>query len=505
MGRGPAGVRDFERAVELIPAEPPSAERARALGGLGLILMLAGQPASSAEHCKAAVAVARTVGARVEEADALATLGYDLSFLGDRPAGLECARRARSLARQTGNDEILSRTTVPLSDVLRRDGQLAEAVEVALAGARESRGAGLEMREGFCQMNAAEAAFELGRWQLVDRLSRDVLARGPSGVTLAFAHYMAGALACARGELDAADAHLAAQFAAVGRDPIPPDYIVIETEAELALAQRRPERASRVTHEGMHLTVQDPLRCALVVWLGLRAEADLAELARARRDRKAEVASRERAGAFRDFALQRVGDAAHPALMAVIEAEYTRADGQSDPAAWDAAVHAWDARPAPYRAAYARFRQAEAALERRDRAQATRALHAAHATAASLGAALLQSELEALARRGRIDLTAHEPPAADEAASDPATAAAAELGLTTREREVLEHMALGQTNRQIADELFISIKTVGVHVSHILGKLGVANRSEATAVAHRLGLAPAQAGATPRCLPPTGT
>jgi DNA-binding NarL/FixJ family response regulator len=134
-----------------------------------------------------------------------------------------------------------------------------------------------------------------------------------------------------------------------------------------------------------------------------------------------------------------------------------------------------------------------------------RALHAAHATATSLGAALLQSELEALARRGRIDLTAHERPAADEAASDPATAAAAELGLTTREREVLEHMALGQTNRQIADELFISIKTVGVHVSHILGKLGVANRSEATAVAHRLGLAPAQAGATPRFLPPTGT
>ena len=57
-------------------------------------------------------------------------------------------------------------------------------------------------------------------------------------------------------------------------------------------------------------------------------------------------------------------------------------------------------------------------------------------------------------------------------------------------------MALGQTNRQIADELYISIKTVGVHVSHILGKLGVANRSEATAVAHRLGLAPAQAAAS---------
>ena len=125
--------------------------------------------------------------------------------------------------------------------------------------------------------------------------------------------------------------------------------------------------------------------------------------------------------------------------------------------------------------------------------------------AASLGAAPLRSELEALARRGRIDLTAHEPPAAKDAASDPATAAAAQLGLTTREREVLEHMALGQTNRQIADELFISIKTVGVHVSHILGKLSVTNRGEATAIAHRLGLAPAPAAATPRSMPPTRT
>lgn len=63
-----------------------------------------------------------------------------------------------------------------------------------------------------------------------------------------------------------------------------------------------------------------------------------------------------------------------------------------------------------------------------------------------------------------------------------------ELGLTPREREVLDHLALGHTNRQIAEDLFISIKTAGVHVSHILGKLGVSTRGEAAAVARRLGL-----------------
>ncbi|MDQ1533525.1 MAG: hypothetical protein QOF28_1286 [Actinomycetota bacterium] len=50
-------------------------------------------------------------------------------------------------------------------------------------------------------------------------------------------------------------------------------------------------------------------------------------------------------------------------------------------------------------------------------------------------------------------------------------------------------MADGRTNRQIAEALFISEKTASVHVSNILAKLGVTNRSEAAAVAHRVGLA----------------
>ncbi|MGZ0235660.1 helix-turn-helix domain-containing protein, partial [Streptomyces sp. CPS1] len=67
------------------------------------------------------------------------------------------------------------------------------------------------------------------------------------------------------------------------------------------------------------------------------------------------------------------------------------------------------------------------------------------------------------------------------------------LGLTTREREVLRLVAAGRTNRQIAEELFISPKTVSVHVSNILAKLGVSSRGEAAALAHRLGLFPARA------------
>jgi DNA-binding NarL/FixJ family response regulator len=53
---------------------------------------------------------------------------------------------------------------------------------------------------------------------------------------------------------------------------------------------------------------------------------------------------------------------------------------------------------------------------------------------------------------------------------------------------VLALLADGRTNRQIAEALFISVKTASVHVSNILAKLGVTNRGEAAAVAHRLRL-----------------
>ncbi len=65
--------------------------------------------------------------------------------------------------------------------------------------------------------------------------------------------------------------------------------------------------------------------------------------------------------------------------------------------------------------------------------------------------------------------------------------------LTTREREVLALVAQGRTNGQIARELFISVKTASVHVSNIVAKLGVTNRTEAAMAASVQGLLPAPA------------
>jgi DNA-binding CsgD family transcriptional regulator len=69
-----------------------------------------------------------------------------------------------------------------------------------------------------------------------------------------------------------------------------------------------------------------------------------------------------------------------------------------------------------------------------------------------------------------------------------ATTRAHPLGLTRREREVLDLICAGRTNAEIAAELFISAKTVDHHVSAVLGKLGTPTRNAAAAEAARLGL-----------------
>jgi DNA-binding NarL/FixJ family response regulator len=103
----------------------------------------------------------------------------------------------------------------------------------------------------------------------------------------------------------------------------------------------------------------------------------------------------------------------------------------------------------------------------------------AHARAEALGAENVRDALAQLARRARIS------PGDAQAANAADGSALMSLGLTAREAEVLELVGEGLTNRQIAERLFISPKTAGLHVSNILGKLRVANRTQAAEVAHR--------------------
>jgi DNA-binding CsgD family transcriptional regulator len=160
-------------------------------------------------------------------------------------------------------------------------------------------------------------------------------------------------------------------------------------------------------------------------------------------------------------------------------AEQTRVEQRSDAALWTLAVEEWDDHGRPYAAAYCRWRPAEAALSRAPaQIQPVAVARAAYRWARALGARPLGRELELLARRARFELAERHVAATP----DPY----AGLGLTAREGEVLRLVSNGHTNRQIAAELCISVKTASVHVSHILSKLGVARRIEAAAIAQRL-------------------
>ena len=154
---------------------------------------------------------------------------------------------------------------------------------------------------------------------------------------------------------------------------------------------------------------------------------------------------------------------------------------ESDADQWADVADRFDALAVPYHAAIARYHEADARLRSRSgHQQAAAAAAAALATAEQLGATPLAEQVRLLAQRGRLDLTESPEPAAAE--PDPLQA----LGISAREAEVLRLLGLGRTNRQIANELYISEKTASVHVTHLLRKLGVANRIEASAIAQRL-------------------
>jgi DNA-binding CsgD family transcriptional regulator len=172
------------------------------------------------------------------------------------------------------------------------------------------------------------------------------------------------------------------------------------------------------------------------------------------------------------------------AFLASARAELARAEDRDDPGLWASAVAAWEALGRPYRAAQARRRRAEAQLAAGDReAAAATALEALEA-ANRIGAAWLAAEIEGFALRARLRLEhadADVEPGAPDVEDDP-------FGLTPRERQVLALLADGRTNREIGAALYMAEKTASVHVSRILSKLDVRSRTEAAALAHRVGL-----------------
>nr|WP_298098218.1 AAA family ATPase [uncultured Shinella sp.] len=144
--------------------------------------------------------------------------------------------------------------------------------------------------------------------------------------------------------------------------------------------------------------------------------------------------------------------------------------------AWQAVAKSWADLNQPYREAYALMQAGSAAMNAGKRKKGADDLRRGAELSKSIDACLLHRQIEIIAAKARIDLRD------EEGTSGPK----APLGLTDREFEVLRLIAAGRSNREIADNLFISSKTASVHVSNILSKLSVSSRGAAAAVAYRL-------------------
>jgi len=498
---GEGVVAQYEAAVRLVPTSPPLAERAQVLAAYGEALIGQGHYRASRDLCEEAIAIAHQLGALAEEGDARRALGVDLAFLGDLEAGVDQLREARRIAEAVGKVDEVARAYATLSGLLETFGKLEAATEIALEGAELAAGRGLgRWHSPFLTTTAARALFARGCWddaevllgRAADRVAPELAA------TRVYIHTARSQLDLARGLADSAAEHLAVAREAYAQTVTQPWFAtpLFVATAELALLEGRLGDADAAVAEGLEVAGADLSFAAPLYALGLRAAADRAELARARRDDEEVLGARQVGEALAGELHARLspepagGAAPTPrteAQAALCEAEFTRVAGHSDPHLWAAAAKAWERLGALYPTAYARWRQAEALLlGGLAREQVEPPLRAAHATASKLGAAPLQTEVEALARRGRLDLEGNAATASAPAPKPPSPLD--RLGLTAREQEVLALIAIGRTNRQIAETLFISPKTATVHVSNILGKLGVRGRVEAATIAHRLGI-----------------
>jgi DNA-binding CsgD family transcriptional regulator/tetratricopeptide (TPR) repeat protein len=486
----------YQEAVDLLPADEPRRELARALAGLGQILMLTGHPIESIERSQRAIAVARQVGARAEEAEALNTLGGNFGHVGERRRGIEAIREALRISEELGTLENLARAYINLGELLDQDAQIEAALELALEGARRTAEVGLpEWGVLLCEGEAAGRALKLGRLAEADRLTETALELPPS---LAKLSQCAGRarLEIHRGRIAEAERFLAAAADALPQAPGPTwSEPLASARVEFELLRRDSRAARRLGEEALTAAAAAEYVAftARVHALTARACANLAEAARAARDPTAANEAVEGAGAIVDR-IDRLVDpdawSGSPPPEAVAyrklcAAEASRAAGTADAGEWAAVVERWKELGLPLEQAYARLHEAECLLAEGDRDGASDALAAGLQIVSDAGADWLRDELRALARRGRLAM-----PSEDLGAAPPVDEALERLGLTDRELEVLELLATGMTNREIGERLFMSQKTASVHVSRILTKLEVSSRVEAATAAQRLGLVP---------------
>jgi DNA-binding CsgD family transcriptional regulator/tetratricopeptide (TPR) repeat protein len=498
-GRMDEALSRLEATATRLGSADPSPTRARLLAAIANAHMLRGDHPQAIEAATAALEEARATGSRSSEGHALNTLGTSIATSGRCGEGLPILREGFAVARANNDVDDIGRAFANLSSTLLICGDPEESLAVASEGVGWARSVGASGGYGrFIAANAVDAAVQLGRWDEASQMIGELLAGDPEGVNLIGTITVVGPLLARLGRFEEAERVLEQGRRLV--DPLQeaqytgPIYV---GTVELALSSGRIDAGVAAARDGIERLNRTSDRYFLteLVAIGARAEAERAEHRRASRDHATADAAATAAAAYAAELEGWVTELDDPTAFggllaadaAIASAEARRAAGDPSPDAWRTAVDASDGAGYAWRKAYSRYRLGEALLLARSRREAAAVLADAAARARSLGAAPLAGWVEALARRSRIEIPSPDETPTDTATPDDATPAD-DHGLTTREREVLALLVEGHTNRRIAEQLFISESTAGVHVSNILGKLGVTSRTEAATVAARLGL-----------------
>jgi tetratricopeptide (TPR) repeat protein len=399
-------------ANRLLANEAASPARARALGSQGAMLMIAGRYAEARLLCEEAIAVARTAGARRELGYSLNSLGVALTMLGEVEVGIARLHEARRIAEELDLYEDRHRAYANLAHVLMTAGRLEEAADVGMQGIQMARKLRLENTMGGAVfINTCELLLALGRWHELEDLLRQSPQLQASELFGPYLRVIRGGLYTATGRFDRAEAEF--QAASPTRlkleDPLfhGPYHAWL---TELAIWQEDWPRAERSVRAGLERVVrgEDAHVVVQLCALGIRQAADSAEGARrtsvlTRPERVepkgAEFLNRAREAAARYAVLPET----RSGLM-LCEAEYSRLTAVPAPAQWSATAASWDEIRQPYRATYARWRQAEVLLATGTGDEGVTVLLSAHASARQLGAEPLQHAIELLAHHWSIGL-----------------------------------------------------------------------------------------------------
>ncbi|MFE6158127.1 AAA family ATPase [Streptomyces sp. NPDC056486] len=477
----PAAIAHSSEALSLIPAEPPSATWVWAAA---TYMMVAARQSDEDENARRVGRQALRVAAELAVDDARADLLISMMVHADSnrrtPEGREQLREARGLALRAGNAHVEMRALFNLAMGSVEVGELEECLPWVAEGLDRARRSGLLSSPYALEMRYLRllVQYTLGHWDECARGAAEDAGTysGTGGFTAGPGLYVA----LARGDFSAVER---ARALLEGHFDWKNALVAGIVGIDAAAWRGDPDEAVRAMRHTVGSLTDDtgtlPDATVRLVALALSAVADSAaelrmrgdeEGAKRRADTATELVEQARVSAARGEDGMAQGPEGQ-AWLSRAEAEWTRAVSGPDTAAWEKAMTAFAYGDA-YERARCRLRLAEALLAADRREEAAVEVDAVRQEADRFGATLLRERLDALVRRGRLAV-----PARDRAAV-----------LTAREQDVLRLLAVGRSNRQIGEELFISPKTASVHVSNILAKLGAASRTEAVGVAYRQGL-----------------